>query len=78
VETILDFPPPSGSLSSRRCPMFPSFRAPETMTAAEQSRLLKATEALESSRDLFCYPLLPGSASSITTEVEGLRGGRAR
>jgi hypothetical protein len=40
--------------------MFPSFRAPETMTAAEQARLLRVTAAHKDPRDQVLYSMAPG------------------
>ena len=41
--------------------MFPSFRAPETMTAAEQARLLKATSGHDDPRDHVLYSIALGT-----------------
>jgi len=41
--------------------MFPSFRAPETMTAAEQARLLRVTAAHDDARDHVLYSMALGT-----------------
>ncbi len=54
--------------------MFPSFRAPETMTAAEQARLLKATAAHENPRDHLLYSMALGTGLRLR-ELLGLNVG---
>src|SRR3989454_2543686 len=64
----LDFPP-----HSRPCipTMFPSFRAPETMTAAEQASLLRATAAHRDPRDHVLYSMALGTGLRLS-ELLGL------
>jgi site-specific recombinase XerC len=54
--------------------MFPSFRAPETMTAAEQARLLKATSAHGDPRDHVLYSMALGTGLRLR-ELLGLNVG---
>jgi site-specific recombinase XerC len=54
--------------------MFPSFRAPETMTAAEQARLLKATAVHEDPRDHVLYSMALGTGLRLR-ELLGLNVG---
>lgn len=54
--------------------MFPSFRAPETMTAAEQARLLKATAAHHDLRDHVLYSVALGTDLRLR-ELLGLNVG---
>ena len=67
---ILDF-------GAERCPpcrMFPRFRAPETMTAAEQARLLQETTAHNDPRDHVLYSTALGTALRLK-ELLGLNVG---
>ena len=52
--------------------MFPRFRAPETMTAAEQANLLRATK--EAPRDHLLYSMALGTGLSLS-ELLGLNVG---
>ena len=54
--------------------MFPRFRAPETMTAAEQARLLKATAAHDDPRDHTLYSMALGTGLRLR-ELLGLNVG---
>jgi site-specific recombinase XerC len=54
--------------------MFPSFRAPETMTAAEQARLLRATAAHSDLRDHVLYSMALGTGLRLR-ELLGLNVG---
>jgi site-specific recombinase XerC len=54
--------------------MYQSFRAPETMTAAEQARLLKATAAHEDPRDHVLYSVALGTGLRLR-ELLGLNVG---
>jgi site-specific recombinase XerC len=54
--------------------MFPRFRAPETMTAAEQARLLRATAAHENHRDHVLYSMALGTGLRLR-ELLGLNVG---
>jgi site-specific recombinase XerC len=54
--------------------MFPTFRAPETMTAAEQARLLKATAAHDDPRDHVLYSMALGTSLRLR-ELLGLNVG---
>jgi site-specific recombinase XerC len=55
-------------------PMFPSYRAPETMTAAEQVRLLRATAAHDDLRDHVLYSMALGTGLRLR-ELLGLNVG---
>src|SRR5881296_596161 len=46
--------------------MFPSFRAPETMTAAEQANLLRATAAHPAPRDHVLYSMALGTGLRLS------------
>ena len=65
LRTRLDCPP---------CRMFPRFRAPETMTAAEQASLLRATASHESPRDNVMYSMALGTGLRLR-ELLGLNVG---
>jgi integrase len=52
--------------------MFPRFRAPETMTTAEQASLLRATSPAP--RDLFLYSMALGTGLRLS-ELLGLNVG---
>ncbi len=54
--------------------MFARFRAPETMTAAEQARLLKITAAHVDPRDHVLYSMALGTGLRLR-ELLGLNGG---
>ena len=54
--------------------MFPRFRAPETMTAAEQALLLRATGAHDSPRDHVLYSMALGTGLRLR-ELLGLNVG---
>jgi site-specific recombinase XerC len=54
--------------------MFPSFRAPETMTAAEQARLLRVTAAHDDPRDHVLYSMALGTGLRLR-ELLGLNVG---
>jgi site-specific recombinase XerC len=54
--------------------MFPSFRAPETMTASEQARLLKVTASHDDPRDHVLYSMALGTGLRLR-ELLGLNVG---
>ena len=56
--------------------MFPVFRAPETMTAAEQALLLKATAAHDDPRDHTLYSMALGTGLRLRELLALQRGGR--
>ncbi len=57
--------------------MFPRFRAPETMTAAEQAALLKATVGHDNPRDHVLYSMALESGLRLR-ELLGLNAGDVR
>ena len=54
--------------------MFPSFRAPETMTASEQALLLRVTAAHDDPRDHVLYSMALGTGLRLR-ELLGLNVG---
>src|SRR3989442_15998433 len=74
IQTDVDFPQHRGNLLKRRMPMFPSFRAPETMTATEQALLLRATAAHPAPRDHVLYSMALGTGLRLR-ELLGLNVG---
>src|SRR5258706_9497408 len=74
LQSSLTSPARAAACSSEVMPMFGSLRAPETMTAAEQARLLKVTAAHDDPRDHVLYSMALGTGPRLR-ELLGLNVG---
>src|SRR5258706_180402 len=74
LQSSLTSPARAAACSSEVMPMFGSMRAPETMTAAEQARLLRVTAAHDDPRDHTLYSMALGTGLRLR-ELLGLNVG---